>query len=136
MSAAATNFIIQVGTSGGAVLTATISGVAAGTLGISGISATTRSAALSALSLVQNAVSNLTVRRENLGARIARLDQKLGALALDQQNTEASRSIIQDADLAYEEVQLAKFSILQQTALAMLGQANNAPAALLNLLPR
>jgi len=136
LSAASTAFIIQVGLTGAEVLTATVSGVDPATLSISALSATTRSAALSALSMVQIAVSNLTVRRERIGASIARLNQKLGALATDQLNTEASRSIIQDADLAFEEVQLAKFSILQQTALAVLGQANTAPGALLNLLPR
>jgi flagellin len=136
LSAASTNFVVQVGQTGADMLTTTISGVRPATLGVSGLTASTRSHALSALSMIQVAVSALTLRRENIGAGISRLTQKLEALATDQLNTEASRSVIQDADVAFEEVQLARFNILQQSALSVLGQANNSPSALLNLLPR
>ena len=136
LSAASTNFIVQVGQKGSESLTTTISGVSPRTLGLSGLTCSTRAHALSALSMIQVAVSHLTIRRENIGAGIARLTQKLSALATDQLNTESSRSVIQDADIAAEEVSLARSNILQQTALSVLGQANNSPQTLLNLLPR
>jgi len=136
LSADALNFVIQVGETGKDVLTATISGVSLSSLGLNGISATTRSAASAALSAISKALSALTIRRENIGARMSRLNQKLEGLAVDILNTQAARSLYLDADLAQEEVNLVKYQILQSATISMLSQANFAPQALLQLLPR
>lgn len=136
LSAASMNFIIQVGETGADVLNATISGVGAGDLGISGVSCTTRTAASAALSAISKAVSSLTIRRENIGARMSRLSQKLEGLGVDILNTQSARSLYLDADLAQEEVSLTKYQILQSATVAMLSQANSAPQTLLQLLPR
>jgi flagellin len=42
-------------------------------------------------------------------------------------------STIQDADIAEEQLELTKLQILQQSALAMLAQANAAPQSVLVL---
>jgi flagellin len=136
LSAASMNFIIQVGESGADVLNATISGVGAAALGISGVSCTTRTAASAALSAISKAVSSLTTRRENIGARMSRLSQKLEGLGVDILNTQSARSLYLDADLAQEEVSLTKYQILQSATVSMLSQANSAPQTLLQLLPR
>ena len=49
-------------------------------------------------------------------------------------NASASRSRIQDADMALETAELAKSQILQQAATAMVGQANKALQTVLSLL--
>ena len=49
-------------------------------------------------------------------------------------NTEVSRSRIRDADMAEESVQLSKSQVLQQAANAMLAQANQSMASVLDLL--
>lgn len=136
LSSASMNFIIQVGETGGDTLNATVSGVGAGTLGISGVSCSTRTAASAALSAITKAVSSLTIRRENIGARMSRLAQKLEGLGVDILNTQAARSLYLDADLAQEEVALVKYQILQSATVSMLSQANSAPQTLLQLLPR
>lgn len=136
LSASSMNFIIQVGETGKDVLTAVISGVGLGSLGISGISATTRSAASAALSAITKALSSLTIRRENIGARMSRLSQKLESLGVDILNTQSARSLYLDADLAQEEVNMVKYQILQSATISMLSQANSAPQTLLQLLPR
>jgi len=136
LSAASMNFIIQVGETGGDTLDATVSGVGAGDLGISGVSCSTRTAASAALSAITKAVSSLTIRRENIGARMSRLSQKLEGLGVDILNTQAARSLYLDADLAQEEVSLVKYQILQSATVSMLSQSNSAPQVLLQLLPR
>lgn len=134
LSASSMDFILQCGETGADVLTATISGVGPGSLGISGISCSTRSAASAALSSITKAVSSLTIRRENIGARMSRLTQKLEGLNVDILNTQAARSLYLDADVAQEEVSLVKYQILQSATLSMLSQANSAPQSLLQLL--
>lgn len=136
LSAASMNFLIQVGETGADVLTATVSGVGANGLGISGVSCSTRTAASAALSAITKAVSSLTIRRENIGARMSRLGQKLDGLGVDILNTQAARSLYLDADIAQEEVSLVKYQILQSATVSMLSQANSAPQTLLQLLPR
>ncbi|MEW6012801.1 MAG: flagellin [Elusimicrobiales bacterium] len=136
LSASSMNFIIQVGETGKDVLTAVISGIGLSSLGINGISATSRSAASAALSAVTKALSSLTIRRENIGARMSRLSQKLESLSVDILNTQSARSLYLDADIAQEEVNMVKYQILQSASISMLAQANSAPQTLLQLLPR
>jgi len=54
-------------------------------------------------------------------------------LTVAKTNTEAARSRIEDADMAYEQLQATKLQILQQTASAMLSQANTGPQSILTL---
>lgn len=136
LSASSMDFLLQCGETGSDVLTATISGVGPKDIGISGVSCSTRTAASAALSAIQKAVSSLTIRRENIGARMSRLSQKLSGLSVDILNTQSARSLYLDADVAQEEVNLVKFQILQNASLSMLSQANSAPQALLRLLPQ
>ena len=136
LSAASTTFTVQVGETGEDKLDAALEGVGAASLGISGLSCNTRSAASAALRAINLAVSSLTIRRENIGARMSRLSQKLEGLGVDILNTQAARSLYLDADLAQEEVSIVKTQILQSATISMLSQANSAPQTLLQLLPR
>jgi len=53
---------------------------------------------------------------------------------LSEINRRASRSTIEDAELAWEQLELTKLQILRQTALAILTQANTTPSSLPALL--
>ena len=53
--------------------------------------------------------------------------------AIAHANTEAAFNRIMNANMASEQVEASKFLILQQTATAMLSQANAAPQFLLSL---
>jgi flagellin len=68
-----------------------------------------------------------------VGAFNARLTFKEEAITVQYTNTEAAYSRIMDADMADEQVESSKLTILQQTATAMLSQANTAGQFLLNL---
>ena len=50
------------------------------------------------------------------------------------QNTQAAESVIRDADMAYEMTVFTKNQILTQSAQSMLGQANQLPSAVLNVI--
>ncbi|MBU6196782.1 MAG: flagellin, partial [Cyanobacteria bacterium REEB446] len=51
------------------------------------------------------------------------------------ESLQSARSRVQDVDVADESAQFTKGQILQQTAAAMLAQANSSPQIALNLLP-
>jgi flagellin len=86
------------------------------------------------LTLLSNAIKDMLNREEQVGAYISRLEAKGDAYAVDKVNKEAQKSVIEDADLASEQLQVTKYQILQQSALAMLAQANVAPQSMLQLI--
>ena len=79
-----------------------------------------------ALNVVKEAVSQV-------GSFTARLNFKEEALNVQYTNTESAYNRIMNANMAQEQVEASKFLILQQTATAMLAQANAAPQFLLSL---
>jgi flagellin len=82
-----------------------------------------------------DALLTLTNRaRADLGAIQSRFEGVLTQLSAAQENTEAARSRITDADYASETAKLARSQILQQAGTAMLAQANALPQNVLSLL--
>jgi flagellin len=69
----------------------------------------------------------------DVGAFTARLTFKEETLRVQYINTESAYNRIMNANMAEEQVEASKFMILQQTATAMLAQANMAPQFLLAL---
>ena len=104
-------------------------------LGVVDASLNTSSAAnaSTALSNVNSAITTVKNSIANIGAFQARLTTKESTLLNAIINTEASRSRIQDADFAKEQLEALKLQILQQTATASLAQANAAPQIILSL---
>jgi flagellin len=68
-----------------------------------------------------------------IGALMARLQAKEETVMVAQVNVEASWNTIYNADMAKEQVYATRDQILQQTATAMLAQANTAPQSVLQL---
>ncbi|MGB9595970.1 MAG: flagellin, partial [Candidatus Poribacteria bacterium] len=90
-------------------------------------------AAQAYMAAVDAAITKVTNSLNNIGSLTARLNSKEITVGIDQVNTEASYNRIMNADMAYEQVEAAKYMILQQTAVAMLAQANAAPQGILSL---
>ena len=82
---------------------------------------------------VTNALDIVNASMSDLGALMARLTYKEEAVSVAQINVEASYNRIMNADMAYEQLESTKMSILQQTAITMLAQANMAPQGILAL---
>jgi flagellin len=94
----------------------------------------TRSAASTAITTLDNALDNISEIRADLGAYINRLTHSIDNLTNVSQNTQESLSRIQDADYAKETTELARTQIIAQAGTAMLAQANQSKQSVLSLL--
>ncbi|HET8705641.1 MAG TPA: flagellinolysin [Pseudomonadales bacterium] len=83
---------------------------------------------------VDEALSYLSRERARLGAMQSRFDSIRAQAETNAENLSAARSRILDADYAMETASLAKHSILQNAATAMLSQASTQPNIALQLL--
>ena len=90
--------------------------------------------AVSNISVIDNAIKNVSSARANFGAVQNRLEHRLNNLATYQENLTASESRIRDVDMAAEMTKFTKLNILQQAGTSMLAQANQAPQGVLSLL--
>lgn len=95
-------------------------------IGISGTAVT--------LANIDTMIDNISRMRSELGAMQNALESKIDYLDIARENAEASRSRIRDVDIAKESSMLVKNQILQQSAAAMLAQANSSPQLALQLL--
>ena len=86
-----------------------------------------------ALGVIDDAISGVSKAVSNLGDAQNRMSFKLDNLKTAKVNNEAARSQIEDADFAFQQVQLAKQQILQQSGTSALAQANAAPQSVLSL---
>ena len=103
-------------------------------LGVAGESVVSASGAAAAISAIQSAVSELGTVQGQVGAAMTRLQFAISQAQTLSVNVAASESRIRDANMAEEASNLTKYSILTQSGLAALAQANQAPGAVLALL--
>jgi flagellin-like hook-associated protein FlgL len=86
------------------------------------------------ITAVDFALSFTTAQRSNLGAMQNRLEFTIDNLHVSSENLSAAESRIRDADMALEMMRFTQSNILQQAAISMLAQANQAPNMILSLL--
>ncbi len=109
-------------------------GVVAGQ-NVSTIDVTTGEGAQNAIRILDQAITDISNIRANLGATQKNvLESSIKSLTIAKENIAASESTIRDTDMAEEMVEFTKLQILQQAGVAMLAQANQAPQTLLSLL--
>jgi len=89
--------------------------------------------AQSGIDTLSDAINALAKSIQNIGDNSARLSSKEESLSLAISNTEATRSRIEDADFAKEQMDLMKLSILQQTTVASFAQSNSSSQMVLAL---
>jgi flagellin len=95
---------------------------------------TTAAAAAAALSTINTAIQTVANTRGNLGATINRLQSAANVISNQTQNLTAAEDGIRAADIAQEVANLTKFSILNQTGISALAQANQQQSSVLALL--
>ena len=93
------------------------------------------SASVGTLANVDTILDNVSRMRSELGAAQNSLESKAEYLNVAKENASASRSRIKDVDVASESSDMIKNQIIQQSAAAMLSQANATPQLALSLLP-
>ena len=121
--------VFQVGANNGDSLTITTSTVAtvAGDL-------TTSANASTAVAALDTALNTITTSRATYGAAISRFGMAISNLAISNENQQAARGRIMDADFATETSNLSRSQILQQAGNAMVAQANQLPQQVMALL--
>jgi flagellin len=85
------------------------------------------------MSTLDNAMDTVNQTMANLGSIMARMDIKSATASSAQINVESAYNTIMNANMAEQQVNASKYQVLQQTAVAMLAQSNQAPQALLSL---
>ena len=86
------------------------------------------------ITMVQNAINNVSGQRSALGALQNRLEHTIANLDNVAENTQAAESRIRDTDMASEMVEYSKNQILAQAGQSMLAQANQSNQGVLSLL--
>ena len=129
VGASAGALVFQVGANNGDSLTITTSTVAtvAGDL-------TTSANASTAVAALDTALNTITTSRATYGAAISRFGMAISNLAISNENQQAARGRIMDADFATETSNLSRSQILQQAGNAMVAQANQLPQQVMALL--
>ena len=87
-----------------------------------------------ALTNIDTAINTVSSQRASLGAVQNRMEYAIENLSTTKENLTAAESRIRDVDMAAEMVNYTKNSILNQSAMAMLAQANQQPQQILSLL--
>lgn len=139
--AAGTTFAFQVGIGATASdqISVTIGGTAAadlggGATGLAALDISTAGGATSALSVIDQAITDVSSRRANLGAVQSRLNVTISNLGSARENLSAANSRIRDVDVASETADMTKHNILMQAGVSVLAQANQMPQVALKLL--
>lgn len=103
-------------------------------LGLTDLDISSRQGASDAISMVKNAINQVSTTRGALGAVQNRLEHTINNLGVTTENITAAESRIRDVDMAKEMMEYTKNSVLVQSAQAMLAQANQQPQSVLQLL--
>jgi len=98
------------------------------------LSIRTQKDAEKSITVIDDAISNVSYHRSKLGAYQNSLEKTVDYLGIAHENQVASESRIRDVDMAKEMSILTKNQILIQSGTAMLGQANQRPQQVLQLL--
>ena len=98
------------------------------------IDITTAANATAVIAQMDKAITAAAAERATYGAYINRLEHASDNLLNVAQNTDSSRSQIEDADYAAETRELARTQIIAQASTAMLAQANQSKQSVLALL--
>ena len=124
-----------VASAGATTLASSTAGVTLSGIAISGsTTAAAQTAASAAMTGIDKAIENVSNQRASFGATVNQLTHSIDNLTQVSINAESTRSRIMDTDYAKATSELAKAQIIQQAGTAMLAQANQLPAAVLDLL--
>jgi flagellin len=121
-------------------ITVSISASGTSSLGITSLatsgamSLTTQGGANGAISALDTAIEEVSTTRGEIGAYQNRLDHMIESLGVASENAGAANSRIRDADVAKAVSEMVRTQILQQSTMAVLAQANQAPQMALQLL--
>ncbi len=106
----------------------------ASALGIDGLDISQKEDAQSSLELLDNAIFHVNEVRAKVGSIQSRLQTTVASNSIFQENLSAANSRIRDTDIAAESTNLARETIIRNSGVTVLQQANQEPAVALQLL--
>ena len=115
-------------------LTVSVGDMHSEALGLGKLDISTQEGATKAIDLIKSAVNQVSDTRGTLGALQNRLDHTINNIGVMTENIQSAESNIRDTDVAEEMMKYTKNNILNQSAQAMLAQANQLPQGVLQLL--
>ena len=124
-------FVSNDGTNG--TISGTIGAADKTTLGVASLAVDTASNAAAAVAALNAAISTLGSAQATVGTLENRLQFAIGLAQSQIVNTKAAESRIRDANVAEESANLTRYSILTQSGIAALAQANSQSGAVLAL---
>ncbi|MFW6437504.1 MAG: flagellin, partial [Armatimonadota bacterium] len=129
----------QIGFMGGDTASTSISSMRTADLGmtaaLSSIDISTVEGAESALTVIDEAINEVSAVRGDLGAfQVNELEAEARSLAVARENLSASESQIRDTDFGREMAEFTTSQVLVQSATAFLSQANSLPQNVLQLI--
>jgi flagellin len=134
LSATATFSIFVSNNGPNGVVSGNIGAATAAALGLTGLTISTAASARSAVEVITTAIQTLGSVQGQVGQLQNRLSYAISLAQSQVVNNRAAESRIRDANIAEESANLTRFSILNQSGLAALAQANQSTAAVLSLL--
>ena len=148
-SASQTSLVFHLGANTGDEVSVSLSaldaravGLSVSALGSSGYATTLgqlsslsfQTSANAAIGTLDTAIESVSKSRALLGAVQNRMNSAVASLGVSAENTGAANSRIRDADVAQAVSEMVRTQILQQSTMAVLAQANQAPQMALQLL--
>lgn len=125
----------QLGANDGEAVNLQIAGMSAADLGVDSLTISGDNATVAAvLTDIDTAIADVSTLRGTLGALQNRFESTVANLSVTVENLTASESRIRDTDMAEEMANFVRGQVLSQAGVAMMGQANQLPQAILRLL--
>jgi flagellin len=121
-------------TIGGLATTAITNGTGGSAVNLATTDLNTQGDAQTALTLINSAISNIASVRGTLGASVNRLTAASNVINSQVQNLTSAQNTITAADIPSAVANLTKYSILEQTGISALAQANQQQQLVLKLL--
>ncbi len=106
----------------------------AGGAGASAMQVDSAANARTSIGLLDTAITTINTRRATIGSFVNQLESAEENLMIAIESFQAAESRIRNVDVAAESARMTQNQILQQSSLAMLSQANQAPQLALQLL--
>jgi len=126
--------VFQIGANEGEKMSIDLGNMSAAALGVDKVLVTDRESATRSITIIDNALNQVSEQRAALGAYQNRLEHTINNLTTASTNLTSAESRIRDVDMAAEMTEFTKNQILMQAANAMLSQANQLPQQVLQLL--
>lgn len=111
-----------------------ISEMTSANLGIDNINITTEAGRTAALNSIDEAIDLVSTRRSRFGADIQRAENQISSAQIAIENLTATKSRLNDADVAEEIMSLTREKLLQGVGISVFKQSADSQAAILKLL--